>query len=96
MYAHPISPHSLRLPHFFTRWLAVLFAAFLLALAVMPAHAAAPAAGSSISNQASATYTDGSNVPRTVTSNVVSTTVTQVASFAGGHRLSVTGWVRER
>ena len=81
MYAHPISPHSLRLPHFFTRWLAVLFAAFLLALAAMPAHAAAPAAGSSISNQASATYTDGSNVPRTVTSNVVSTTVTQVASF---------------
>ena len=81
MYAHPISPHSLRLPHFFTRWLAVLFAAFLLALAAMPAHAAAPAAGASISNQASASYTDGSNVPRTVTSNVVSTTVPQVASL---------------
>ena len=81
MYAHPISPHSLRLPHFFTKWLAVLFAAFLLALAAMPAHAAVPAAGSSISNQASASYTDGSNVPRTVTSNVVSTTVTQVASL---------------
>lgn len=81
MYAPPISPHLLRLPHFFTRWLAALFAAVLLALAVMPAHAAAPAAGASISNQASASYTDGSNVSRTVLSNVVSTTVTQVASL---------------
>ena len=81
MYAPPISPHLLRLPHFFTRWLAALFAAVLLALAVMPAHAAAPAAGASISNQASASYTDGSNVSRTVLSNVVITTVTQVASL---------------
>ena len=81
MYAHPISPHSLRLPHFFTRWLAALFAAFLLALAAMPAHAAAPAAGTSISNQASASYTDASGVPRTATSNTVQTLVTQVASM---------------
>ena len=81
MYAPPISPHPLRLPHFFTRWLAGLFAAVLLALAAMPAHAAAPAAGASISNQASASYADGSGVSRTVTSNVVSTTVTQVASM---------------
>ncbi|MEO8012970.1 MAG: hypothetical protein ABI642_02380 [Polaromonas sp.] len=81
MYAPPISPHLLRLPHFFTRWLAALFAAVLLALAVMPARAAAPAAGASISNQASASYADGSGVSRTVTSNTVSTTVTQVASL---------------
>ena len=81
MYAPPISPHLLRLPHFFTRWLAGLFAAILLALAGMSAHAAAPAAGASISNQASASYADGSGVSRTVTSNVVSTTVTQVASM---------------
>lgn len=96
MYVHPISPHSLRLPHFFTRWLAVLFAAFLLALAAIPAHAAAPAAGASISNQASASYTDGSNVPRTVTSNVVSTTVTQVASMtltANGNQTATPGSV---
>ncbi|MEC5211767.1 putative repeat protein (TIGR01451 family) [Polaromonas sp. CG_9.5] len=96
MYAHPISPHSLRLPHFFTRWLAALFAVFLLALAAIPAHAAAPAAGASISNQASASYTDGSNVPRTVTSNVVSTTVTQVASLtltAPGNQTATPGSV---
>lgn len=40
----------------------------------------APAAGSSIGNQASATYTDASNTPRTVTSNVVVAVVQQVAS----------------
>ncbi|MCX7256443.1 MAG: hypothetical protein NTZ64_06810 [Polaromonas sp.] len=58
-----------------------LFMAVLLALTGMAAHAAAPAAGASISNQASASYTDASATPRTVTSNVVSTTVTQVTSM---------------
>lgn len=58
---------------------------FLACLALLwlaaPAHAAAPPAGTSISNQASATYSDGSGVPRTVTSNSVQTTVTQVYSL---------------
>jgi len=45
------------------------------------AQAAAPAAGTSIGNQASATYTDASNTERTVTSNVAITLVQQVASF---------------
>ncbi|MDE2325860.1 MAG: DUF11 domain-containing protein, partial [Betaproteobacteria bacterium] len=61
---------------------AAWLAAGALALAAATgAHAAPPPAGTSISNQASATYTDGSGVTRTVTSNVVQTTVTQVASL---------------
>lgn len=63
------------------RVVAGLFAALLLALAGAPAHAAPPPAGTSISNQASATYSDGSGVARTVTSNLVQTTVTQVYSL---------------
>src|SRR5262245_12300935 len=39
------------------------------------------AAGTSIGNQASATYTDSSSVSRTATSNVVTTIVQQVASL---------------
>lgn len=81
MYATPKSPHPLRLPEFFTHWMVGLFMAVLLALTGMAAHAAAPAAGASISNQASASYTDASATPRNVTSNVVSTTVTQVTSM---------------
>ena len=42
---------------------------------------AAPAAGTVIGNQASATYTDGTNVQRLATSNVVQTTVSQKASL---------------
>ncbi len=42
---------------------------------------AAPAAGTAIGNQASATYTDASNASRTVTSNVVTAIVQQVASL---------------
>lgn len=45
------------------------------------AHAAAPSAGTNISNIASASYTDSNGSNKTVTSNVVSTTVLQVASF---------------
>ena len=41
----------------------------------------APPAGTSIGNQASATYTDASNTPRSTTSNVATTIVQQVASF---------------
>jgi uncharacterized repeat protein (TIGR01451 family) len=51
-------------------------------LALVPAaYAAAPVAGTNISNVATASYTDGTNTPRTVTSNEVKTTVLQVASF---------------
>ena len=51
-------------------------------LAFVPAaNAAAPAAGTNISNIATASYTDANNTPRSVTSNEVKTTVLQVASF---------------
>jgi trimeric autotransporter adhesin len=53
----------------------------LLAFCNWSAHSAAPPAGSSIGNQASATYTDSSGVTRTATSNVAVTIVQQVASF---------------
>ena len=42
---------------------------------------AAPPAGTSIGNQATATYLDASSTSRTVTSNLVTTIVQQVASF---------------
>jgi trimeric autotransporter adhesin len=42
---------------------------------------AAPLAGTSIGNQAAATYTDASAVTRTATSNTVTTIVQQVAAF---------------
>jgi trimeric autotransporter adhesin len=45
------------------------------------AHGAAPPAGTQIGNQASATFTDASNVQRTVTSNVVTAVVQQVAAL---------------
>ena len=54
----------------------------LAALAPHPLESAAPPAGTSIGNQASATYTDSSNTPRTATSNVAITIVQQVSSFA--------------
>ena len=51
-------------------------------LAFVPAaNAAAPLAGTNISNIATASYTDANNTPRSVTSNEVKTTVLQVASF---------------
>ena len=43
--------------------------------------AASPAAGTAIGNQASATYSDASNASRTVTSNVVTAVVQQVAGL---------------
>jgi uncharacterized repeat protein (TIGR01451 family) len=78
--SHP-SPRQLSPWHFLTRGLAGLFIAFLLVWIARPAHAAPPPAGTSISNQASATYSDASGMPRTVTSNLVQTTVTQVYSL---------------
>ncbi|MBC5781362.1 DUF11 domain-containing protein [Ramlibacter sp. USB13] len=65
----------------FARGLAVFFLMLVLALAGTRAFAAPPPAGTSISNMASATYSDGSGVARTVTSNEVKTTVTQVYSL---------------
>ncbi|UAY37757.1 DUF11 domain-containing protein [Moraxella osloensis] len=50
--------------------------------ALMPtAQAAAPTAGSNISNIATASYTDGNGASKTVTSNQVKTIVLQVSSF---------------
>ena len=50
--------------------------------ALMPtAQAAAPTAGSNISNIATASYTDGNGASKTVTSNEVKTIVLQVSSF---------------
>jgi uncharacterized repeat protein (TIGR01451 family) len=60
---------------------ALLFAACLLLLAFAALGRAATPAGTSIGNQASATYTDSSGVTRTVTSNTVQTVVQQVASL---------------
>lgn len=62
----------------------LLFALLALCLLIVgsgAAYAAPPAAGTSIGNQASATYTDGSGTSRTVTSNTVQTVVQQVASL---------------
>lgn len=81
MHSIPPSPQMFRLPHLLTHWLVGFLMATLLALAGMAAHAAPPPAGTSISNQASATYTDSSAVSRTVNSNTVSTTVLPVASL---------------
>ena len=77
------------------RFFAGLIAAVaLLTLGVEPIESAAPPAGTSIGNQASATYTDSSNTPRTATSNVAITIVQQVSSFtltADGSRFAAPG-----
>lgn len=64
-----------------------------LVLAATSAHAAPPA-GTPIGNQASATYLDATSTSRTVTSNLVTTIVQQVASFtltADGVRTAAPG-----
>ncbi len=73
-----------RLTRRLTRHLSQAAGGLTLAAAVLipPSTAfAAPAAGTAIGNQASASYTDASNTPRTVTSNVVTAIVQQVASL---------------
>lgn len=72
------------------------FAALVVALTLATAGSAlsAPPAGTPIGNQASATYLDASATPRTATSNLVTTVVTQVASFtltADGARTAAPG-----
>ena len=69
-----------------TQALSVLCAALVLTISTVNPFVtgeaeAAPAAGTVIGNQASATYTDGTNVVRTATSNVVQTTVAQRAAL---------------
>lgn len=77
------------------RFLAGIGAAAALVIAD-PARAAAPA-GTVIGNQAAATYSDGSSVVRTVTSNTVVTTVQQVAAVtvtaSGAKTISIGGQV---
>ena len=54
------------------------------------AHAAAPLAGTSIGNQASAQYLDQAGITQNVTSNIVTTTVQQVAALTLTSNLSKT------
>lgn len=54
------------------------------------AHAVAPLAGTSIGNQASASYVDQANVTQNVTSNIVTTIVQQVAALTLTSGLSKT------
>jgi uncharacterized repeat protein (TIGR01451 family) len=61
------------------RWLLPAVAALMFAIPGLAQ--AAPNAGTPIGNAASATYLDASNTTRTVTSNLVTTYVQQVASF---------------
>jgi uncharacterized repeat protein (TIGR01451 family) len=75
---------------------AALTAALACVLALAGAHGAlaAPPAGTTIGNQASATYLDATSTSRTVTSNLVNTIVQQVASFtltADGARTAAPG-----
>jgi uncharacterized repeat protein (TIGR01451 family) len=78
------------------RWavaLLVLAAGALFALGATNASAA-PAAGTVIGNQATATYNDAGGAPRTATSNLVTTTVSQVKTFtltANGARTAAPG-----
>lgn len=64
------------------RLLGACAAVAVLVLASVDARAAAPLAGSTIGNQASATYTDASNTVHTTTSNVTLTVIQQVASLS--------------
>lgn len=66
----------------------------LLGIALLgPVQSASPLAGTQIGNQASATYTDASNLTRTVTSNVVTAVVQQVAALTLEQSLSKTAAV---
>ena len=57
------------------------FISLLLALVLGLAYAMTPA-GTAIQNQASASYIDSANQPRTATSNLVTTIVQQVYAFS--------------
>ena len=64
-----------------TRWLPLLVMLAVLSLGILPGRAAITPAGTSIGNQASATYTDAAGNTHSVTSNIVTTIVQQVASL---------------
>src|SRR5690349_1753574 len=69
-------------PQFIKRWTFLVTLVLTVTVLLIPTGATAQtAAGTSIGNQASATYTDSSSVSRTATSNVVTTVVQQVASL---------------
>jgi len=73
--------------------LLVFVAGAFFALGTTNAHAAPPA-GTVIGNQATATYNDAGGTPRTATSNLVQTTVSQVKTFtltANGARTAAPG-----
>lgn len=79
------SAERARRPRKMARALQVLAIAFAVSIAAGSGSSAwaqavsnVPRAGSSIGNQASATYTDGSGATRTATSNTVQTVVTQI------------------
>lgn len=74
---HSPPPKPLNL---FRRAMPLLALAVTAAFAGAPAWAQAPVAGTSIGNQATATYNDGSSIPRSVQSNSVTTVVQQVAA----------------
>ncbi len=60
----------------------IVFAVFALVMVgALVAYAQAPSAGTTIGNQATATFTDGSGTSRNVSSNLVQTVVQQVASL---------------
>ncbi|MEC5399832.1 beta strand repeat-containing protein [Uliginosibacterium sp. H1] len=77
---HHCPGHSQPSPALLIRAAFILLAAWLASAMPGSAHAA-PAAGTNIGNQASATYSDSSATVRTVTSNAVVTVVQQVASL---------------
>jgi uncharacterized repeat protein (TIGR01451 family) len=69
-------------PQSITRWTFLVTLVLTVAVLLTPSGATAQtAAGTSIGNQASATYTDSSSVSRAATSNVVTTVVQQVGSL---------------
>ena len=73
------SPPSNRL-NFFKRAMPMLALAVSAGFVSAPAWAQAPRANTPIGNQATATYSDGSAIPRSVQSNSVLTTVQQIAA----------------
>ena len=79
MYVVLLSPQKPDVQHFVLRWVLVFAFTWLLALLGSVCYAA-PVAGTVISNQGSASFTDGTGVFRTVNSNRVRTTVTAVYS----------------
>jgi uncharacterized repeat protein (TIGR01451 family) len=94
-----VSPSAQTQVSSFGKWLrrvTAVLAFAVPALLASPAGATPPPAGANIGNQASATYSDSSGVSHIVTSNVVQTTVQQVASLtltANGAQTATVGSV---